>query len=234
MGIEQSRRDDLEGLGYTLIYLMNGNLPWQGVKGNDKKEKHDKILQRKMSVSINKICQGLPTDLVTYMYYCRSLTFEDKPDYTSLKKQFKDYFTAKGFNLNFSPDWMKQEKKHPKEMQRAASFMNKSGDKGKKEKEEKKALSGISKNLLDRIENIPVAAKSGENLDTAPKDEEVKKTYTLAVPQMEALLRSSSQMNESNIAENDPDEDDVKGLDANGSCNFNVDDIGENMSKSLH
>lgn len=60
MGIEQSRRDDLESLGYVFMYFNTGSLPWQGLKSATKRQKYERISEKKMSTSIDELCKGFP------------------------------------------------------------------------------------------------------------------------------------------------------------------------------
>uniref|UniRef100_A0A0G4HR05 Casein kinase I n=1 Tax=Chromera velia CCMP2878 TaxID=1169474 RepID=A0A0G4HR05_9ALVE len=105
LGIEQSRRDDLEGLGYVLMYFNRGSLPWQGLKANTKKEKYERIMEKKMSTPIELLCKHFPFEFMTYLNYCRSLRFEDRPDYAYLRRLFKDLFFREGYMYDFIFDW---------------------------------------------------------------------------------------------------------------------------------
>ncbi|MBA0758040.1 hypothetical protein Gotri_021072, partial [Gossypium trilobum] len=111
LGIEQSRRDDLESLGYVLMYFLRGSLPWQGLKAGTKKQKYDKISEKKVSTPIEVLCKSYPSEFVSYFHHCRSLRFEDKPDYSYLKRLFRDLFireeicTAAGYQFDYVFDW---------------------------------------------------------------------------------------------------------------------------------
>ncbi|XP_058194161.1 casein kinase 1-like protein 2 [Rhododendron vialii] len=105
LGIEQSRRDDLESLGYVLMYFLRGSLPWQGLKAGTKKQKYEKISEKKVSTSIEALCRGYPTEFASYFHYCRSLRFDDKPDYAYLKRIFRDLFIREGFQFDYVFDW---------------------------------------------------------------------------------------------------------------------------------
>lgn len=105
LGIEQSRRDDLESLGYVLMYFLRGSLPWQGLKAGTKKQKYEKISEKKVSTSIETLCRGYPAEFASYFHYCRSLRFDDKPDYAYLKRIFRDLFIREGFQFDYTFDW---------------------------------------------------------------------------------------------------------------------------------
>ena len=84
LGIEQSRRDDLEAVGYLLLYLHLGRLPWQDLKVPDKKEKFRKIKEMKLAMDLQTACQDIP-GLHDYFVEVRKLGFSDSPDYDLLR-----------------------------------------------------------------------------------------------------------------------------------------------------
>lgn len=88
-GHELSRRDDLESLGYTLIYFLKGNLPWQNIKCLTNAEKYVKVKSIKENVGLMQLCAGLPKVFFSYFEYIRNLNFQEKPAYGILMDLFK-------------------------------------------------------------------------------------------------------------------------------------------------
>jgi serine/threonine protein kinase len=103
LGIEQSRRDDLEALGYVLVSFKK-KLPWQGLDGQTREEKCEKIKQLKQSTTIEELCSDLPVEFKEYFAYCRSLGFREDPDYSYLKSLFTDLFASERFGESVF-DW---------------------------------------------------------------------------------------------------------------------------------
>lgn len=101
LGIEQSRRDDLESLGYVLVYLSkNGKLPWMGLGGKKKmrstdsnENKHHKILQMKQTISTKELCKGLPEGIFQFCKTVRKLKFDQKPPYQDLYNMLLSAYT---------------------------------------------------------------------------------------------------------------------------------------------
>lgn len=102
---EQSRRDDLEALGYVLIYFASGGLPWQNVKVARHKRRKS-IGKCKQSVPIEELTRNLPVEFAKYMTYVRSLQFEEKPNYDALRNLFSGCFRRLQLVNDRVFDWM--------------------------------------------------------------------------------------------------------------------------------
>ncbi|KAG8070488.1 hypothetical protein GUJ93_ZPchr0006g41479 [Zizania palustris] len=105
LGIEQSRRDDLESIGYVLLYFLRGSLPWQGLKAATKKQKYDKISEKKLATPIEVLCKSHPVEFASYFHYCHSLTFDHRPDYGFLRRLFRDLSDREGYQFDHVFDW---------------------------------------------------------------------------------------------------------------------------------
>ncbi|OHT11540.1 Casein kinase I isoform epsilon [Tritrichomonas foetus] len=117
LGIEQSRRDDLEGIAYVLIYLFKGSLPWQGLKGENRKERYEKISEKKIATPVEVLCSGMPPEFATFLMQVRRLDFTDKPDYSLYRQMFRDLLLREGYIYDYHYDWVQtppiNTKSHP-------------------------------------------------------------------------------------------------------------------------
>jgi len=114
MGFEHSRRDDLEALGYVLLYFLRGNLPWQNIRKKEKAAKYKKIMECKMRNTPEFITKGYPSTFfltnnvdvfADYLEYVKGLEFEAKPNYKLIQALFKDIFFQKKYKEDNEFDW---------------------------------------------------------------------------------------------------------------------------------
>lgn len=105
LGIKATRRDDLISLGFMLIYLFRGHLPWMNSKGS-KKEIIKHIYQIKSTISLEKLCQNLPEKILEYFEYVLKLKFFDKPDYGYLKELFLSVMHSYAVQNDGIFDWI--------------------------------------------------------------------------------------------------------------------------------
>ena|SRR2546423_8023003 len=95
----------MEALGYVMLYFCRGFLPWQGLIAATKEEKCDRVKEKKMTTPVEVLCHGLPNEFAIYLNYTRSLQFNDEPDYSYLRKIFRDLYVREGFQCDYIFDW---------------------------------------------------------------------------------------------------------------------------------
>lgn len=104
IGFEQSRRDDLESIGYCLVYFAKGQLPWQGMPGT-KEEKYAAIKAMKETISVTELCDGLPNIFDEYFLYIRTLRYDETPNYIWIRELFTDEMKKRRMKFDYVFDW---------------------------------------------------------------------------------------------------------------------------------
>lgn len=90
----------MESLAYVLIYFLRGGLPWQSLPCGS-----PHITKLKQQTTPRDLCRGLPAEFCTLLEYCRSLSFEEKPDYGYISNLFKKLSSKEGFQHDVAFDW---------------------------------------------------------------------------------------------------------------------------------
>ncbi|CAO2816791.1 unnamed protein product [Amaranthus hypochondriacus] len=85
LGRTGSRRDDLESLAYTLIFLLRGRLPWQGYQGENK---GFLVCKKKMATSPEALCCFCPVPFRQFVEYVVNLKFDEEPNYAKYVSLF--------------------------------------------------------------------------------------------------------------------------------------------------
>lgn len=177
---ELSRRDDMESIGYLLIYLLKGSLPWQGLKIKQKSEKYSKIREIKMTIETNKLCEGLPEEFGEYIDLVKNLEFEEEPDYSRYINMFNELIQKKNFSQDYLYDWV-DKKKNISKIYKETSMFN---EFSKKEENEysiiNKHASGLNISSLkeDKIKNNIIEEEENKNKeeeDNKKKEDENEK-----------------------------------------------------------
>ena len=150
---EQSRRDDLESVGYVLMYFLRGNLPWQGLKVRSKEDRYKKILIKKKETSSQDLCKDFPHEFFEYVDYTKNLEYEENPDYDFLRQKFLDVLKGLNEEMDYIYDWTTKSdlKKRQNKKSRENSENEIEGDRENDGGNEQKDLESNNHDQLDRI-----------------------------------------------------------------------------------
>ena len=109
-GIELTRRDDLESIGYMLIYLIKGKLPWSKFEEGDLGERFKNIFIMKHNINNSNLCEMLPSEFCQYMDYVKSLKFDEEPNYIYLRNLFLSILDKMNEKYDLKFSWIKNKK----------------------------------------------------------------------------------------------------------------------------
>ena len=115
----QSRRDDLESLGYILIFFgKKGLLPWRGLKIDNRFHRIKKIYSIKKSIDISSLCSELPQEFYDYIKYVKCLKFEEDPDYNYFRGLFLNIMNKMNYINDLEFTWLNKTELNKKKLKK--------------------------------------------------------------------------------------------------------------------
>jgi len=167
-GVELARKDDLESLGYMMLFLKNGGLPWQNLVINEK-EKNKVVGKMKEKISNKELCKDFPAEMVAFFDYVKGMNFKDEPDYNYLRSLFIKIAQDNHFDLEDNVwDWSKEKeplvlKENNNKPKILSTKVSDEEEEGKKmfsylvinKKNEKRKLPGGQKEVVTSMKILP-------------------------------------------------------------------------------
>ncbi|KAK1812543.1 casein kinase I [Friedmanniomyces endolithicus] len=104
-GQAQSPMDDLESLGYMMVFFVLGRLPWQGLQAYGRGEKTRAVMEKKMATSAEQLCEELPEEFAQYMQEVKDIPAGVRPHYDELRHKFRRLAVREGVRYDHVFDW---------------------------------------------------------------------------------------------------------------------------------
>ena len=101
----QRPKDDLESLGYMMVFFLLGRLQWQGLNVHGRGEKNRAVMEKKMTISADQLCEKLPEEFGQYMQEVKAIPDGGRPDYVRLRQQFQILAAKEGVRYDNVFDW---------------------------------------------------------------------------------------------------------------------------------
>ena len=194
-GCEQSRRDDLEAIGYVLLYFLRGSLPWQGLHVNKGEDRYKKILQKKKGTSAEDLCKGFPNEFVEYVNYTRNLEFEADPDYKFLRGLLTTVLEKQNSQFDFYYDWLTEKPNITDEIA-VERYIKNNPEISLEMPDEKKEKEEDNKINENEKENINIEKYSGLKTDISSEGIKKEKDYSKEVSKTDGEINKHNNIEE--------------------------------------
>ena len=213
-GKEASRRDDLISLGYMLIYLFKGELPWDHTFKKIKAQNYVELVFLKDTNGYGKLFNNLPSEMVEYIKYTRNLKFEQEPNYSYLHSLFNKIISDLNLGCkkpNFS--WINSSKKELVGIPRSSSK--------RKASPQYRILRNIKEKIIKRLKSQIF----DESIDKVKTN--ILKVRTLPLIHSPFFNIEQTKTNISSVRNN------VSNNNSNNASNFKSENKTQNKSKNL-